>query len=207
MKTIAFLLLAALPSFAEENAPAKQLFNGKNLSGYTFFSSEGEAAAKASWSAKDGVLACSGVPTGYILTEKPYENYTLTFEWRWSGGEGGNSGLLIHCGEHPEGKAWPKCIEPQLESGNAGDFWGIGETLQASGENKGARWIRSADPKEKPIGEWNTMSVTCKGDTISVSVNGTLVNEAKNASTTQGRIGFQSEGSPIEFRNIVLKQH
>ena len=213
MKIIAILLLACLPVLAEEGvvkpalvAPRFHLFNGKDLKGWTFFSAEGEAAAKASWSAKDGMLACTGKPTGYILTETAFHEYTLTFEWRWSGGEAGNSGLLIHCGEHPEGKAWPKCIEPQLGSGNAGDFWGIGETLQGSGENKGARWIRTADPKEKPIGEWNTMTVVCVGDTISVTINGVLVNEGKNASVTAGAIGFQSEGSPIEFRNIVLYQ-
>jgi repressor of nif and glnA expression len=50
------------------------------------------------------------------------------------------------------------------------------------------------------------MTVVCVGDTISVTVNGVLVNEGKNASVTAGAIGFQSEGSPIEFRNIVLYQ-
>lgn len=202
MKILALLLFTATAAFSE----TIPLFNGKDLTGWTFYSAEGAEAAKASWSVKDGVLACTGKPTGFIRTVSSYENYTLTFEWRWSGGEGGNSGLLIHCGDQPEGKAWPKCIEPQLESGNAGDFWGIGEKLEANGENKGARWIRTADPKEKPPGDWNTMTVTCKADTISVHVNGVLVNEGKNASTTQGGIGFQSEGTPIEFRNIVLEK-
>ena len=211
MKSLAILLLAALPVLAEETpvrspsvAPEYSLFNGKDLSGWTFYSAEGAEGAKSSWSAKDGVLACTGKPTGFIRTDNSYDNYTLTFEWRWSGENGGNSGLLLHAGEVAEGKAWPVCIESQLESGNAGDFWAIGSKIGATGKNTGARWQRTADPKEKPIGEWNTMTVTCVGDTVTVHVNGTLVNEGKNASVTKGAIGFQSEGSPIQFRNIVL---
>lgn len=49
------------------------------------------------------------------------------------------------------------------------------------------------------------MTVTTLGDKATVHVNGTLVNEGQNASVTKGAIGFQSEGTPIEFRNIVLK--
>jgi hypothetical protein len=37
-----------------------------------------------------------------------------------------------------------------------------------------------------------------------VSVNGDLVNEATNCSATRGAIALQSEGAPIEFRDIVL---
>ncbi len=29
-----------------------------------------------------------------------------------------------------------------------------------------------ADSSEKPVGEWNTMEVICKGNTIEVIVNG-----------------------------------
>lgn len=209
MKTIAILFVACLPVLAEEPTvkspslpPETRLFNGKDLSGWTFSTPE----AKAAWSAKDGVLSCTGEPTGFIRTEASHQNYTLTFDWRWSGEKVGNSGLLIHAGEIPEGKAWPVSIEAQLESGNAGDFWSIGSKIEATGKNTGIRWHRIADPKEKALGEWNTMTVVCVGDTISVTVNGVLVNAGKNASVAAGAIGFQSEGTPIEFRNIVLYQ-
>jgi hypothetical protein len=207
MKSIAILIAACLPVFADESnvkspslAPEFHLFNGKDLSGWQFSTPE----AKAAWSAKDGVISCTGEPTGFIRTEASHKNYTLTFDWRWSGKKVGNSGLLIHAGEIPEGKAWPVSIEAQLESGNAGDFWSIGSKIEATGKNTGIRWQRIADPKEKPLDEWNNMIVVCVGDTISVTINGVLVNEGKNASLTAGAIGFQSEGTSIEFRNIVL---
>ena len=202
MRTFVILLLAVLPVLSKEI----QLFNGKDLTGWTFTSAEGADKAEASWSAKDGVLATAGKPIGFIRSEGSYENYTITLEWRWlPGTENGNSGLLLHAGES-NGKTWPASIESQLYQNNAGDIWMIDEKMEATGKNEGDRWHRVADPKEKPIGEWNTMTVVCKADTISIHVNGTLVNEGKNLSTTSGNICLQAEGAPIEFRNIVLKK-
>jgi hypothetical protein len=39
---------------------------------------------------------------------------------------------------------------------------------------------------------------------IVVVVNGKIVNWVTDAEQTPGKIGFQSEGGPIEFRNAIL---
>ena len=201
MKTFAILLFATLPCFAQESLTAKA-----DLSNWAFESNEGPEAAQKSWKLEDGVLSTTGKPTGFIRTMESFENYTLTLEWRWlPGTENGNSGLLVHAGETGEGKTWPPCFEPQLQQNSAGDIWMIGGKLEATGKNEGDRWHRTADPKEKPVGEWNTMTVVCKDDTLTIHVNGTLVNEAKKLSRTSGSIALQSEGAPIQFRNIILK--
>ncbi len=204
MKKLPLLfLLTALHALAE---PIDLLANN-DLSDWKFSSKDGEDAASRSWSLADGVLSTTGKPIGYISTKDSYGNYTLTLEWRWlPGTENGNSGLLLHAGEKSEGKDWPPCFESQLFQNNAGDIWMIAEKCEATGKNEGGRWFRTADPKEKPVGEWNTMTVVCKADTLTIHVNGTLVNEGKNLSTTSGNIGLQAEGTPIEFRKIVLKK-
>ncbi|NLF58841.1 MAG: DUF1080 domain-containing protein, partial [Candidatus Hydrogenedens sp.] len=58
---------------------------------------------------------------------------------------------------------------------------------------------------EKPLGEWNQYKVVCKGDTIELYINGTLQNRATGCTVTSGIIGLQSEGTPIEFRNIHIE--
>ena len=58
---------------------------------------------------------------------------------------------------------------------------------------------------EKPAGEWNEYDILCKGDTIVCHVNGILQNEGTAATITSGWICLQSEGSPIEFRNIYVE--
>lgn len=57
---------------------------------------------------------------------------------------------------------------------------------------------------EKPVGEWNTAEIVCSDSTITVHVNGQLQNRLTGLSNRQGFIGLQSEGGPVQFRNIIL---
>ncbi|MGH7128848.1 MAG: 3-keto-disaccharide hydrolase, partial [Planctomycetaceae bacterium] len=103
---------------------------------------------------------------------------------------------------------WPVSIEVQLASENAGDFWVIGTELDVENEEarkKDRRHLNLTDDSEKPIGQWNQMVITCKGDEVLVKVNGEMVNHATNCSVTSGAISLQSEGAPIEFRKVELK--
>ncbi|MHC4233413.1 MAG: 3-keto-disaccharide hydrolase, partial [Planctomycetota bacterium] len=53
-------------------------------------------------------------------------------------------------------------------------------------------------------GEWNSYDILCKDNTIQLTVNGILQNTATESTLVAGAICLQSEGSPIEFRNIKL---
>ena len=64
---------------------------------------------------------------------------------------------------------------------------------------------KKLDSTENQPGQWNEYDITCKGDTITVLVNGQLQNDAVKATDTEGWICLQSEGSPIQFRNIYLE--
>jgi 3-keto-disaccharide hydrolase len=209
----AAMTLAAASYAADESAagsatkePAKiKLFNGKDLTGLKLFIPEKEGVDPASvWSVRDGVIHCTGTPAGYIRTTKQYENYTLSFEWRWAG-EPGNSGCLLHIQD--KDNVWPDSIESQLGNHNAGDFWVIGEgtDFKEHTDKSTRRVVKKHKHNEKPAGEWNKKVVVCDGNTIKVTVNGLLQNVATGTTLTKGRIGWQSEGAPIEFRNIILK--
>ena len=50
--------------------------------------------------------------TGYIVTEKQYENFIIAFDWKIS--DGGNSGLLYHVVERPEYKV-PYVTGPEFQ--------------------------------------------------------------------------------------------
>ena len=200
-------LAASLSLFASAQAAEPiRLFNGKNLDGWVADFGDSDAKIDGTWSVKKGVLCCSGKPTGYIKTEKEYENYTLTLQWRWTD-KGGNSGLLIHATEPGVLGVWPKSIEVQLLSGSAGDFWVIGTDIDVEDEAarvKDRRHLNLTDDSEKAPKEWNQMKVTCKGSEVTVWVNGDLVNHGTNATVSKGAIALQSEGTPIEFREVLL---
>jgi len=57
---------------------------------------------------------------------------------------------------------------------------------------------------EKAPGQWNSMEILCNEELLVVVVNGKIVNWATGTEVVAGRIGLQSEGGPIEFRNAVL---
>jgi hypothetical protein len=184
------------------------LFNGKDLSGWNFHLADPDAKMEDVWSVEDGLLTCTGKPAGYLITQRDdFHNYRLTLDWRWHAGKGGNNGVLVHCSTPGALGVWCKSIEVQLAHGNAGDFWVIGTELDVPNEaerKKGRRHLNLTDDSEKPLGQWNTMEIVCRGDEITVKVNGESVNHATNVSQTKGAIALQSEGTPIQYRNIRL---
>lgn len=155
---------------------------------------------------KNGEIRVSGKPNGYFATKDSYKNYILKFEWMYERPEGlasddrfnGNSGLLLNI----QGPAhvWPKSIEFQLMNKEVGKIYPIG------GSKLDGKWDRSAYQKAiKPVGEWNEEVVTSENGVMTCSLNGVEVTRGKNPSPDQGAIGWQSEGAPIRFRNLMIK--
>jgi hypothetical protein len=178
------------------------LWNGDDFSGLQFYLEDSTVAPETVWMIREDVIHCTGVPSGYIYTQREYADYRLHLEWRWAE-EPGNSGVLLHT-QQPD-QIWPKCIEAQLKSGNAGDFYLIGGTSINEQQNKDERRVaKKQASSEKPAGEWNSYDITCNGDSIILTVNGVLQNTASGASVVSGKICLQSEGKPIQFRNFYL---
>lgn len=179
------------------------LWNGKDFSGWKFVLQDPSVDPTTVWSVKDGDVHCLGVPKGYMRTEKAFKNYKLHAEWRWPG-EPGNSGVLLHCQE-PD-SVWPACIEAQLHAGSAGDFILMGGSSANEQVDKTKRRLEKKEASsEKTPGEWNAYDIICNGDRIELYVNGVPQNVATGTSLTGGTISFQSEGKPVEFRNIYLE--
>ena len=202
--------LVILISCAEDNKV--MLFNGQDLDNWDTFLFDTVAAADEVFRAEDGIIKVSGIPNGYIVTKDSYENYKLHVEWRWAA-EPENSGVLVHVQESNLVE-WPQCIESQLKHPNAGDIvligHGSGVTVRDTAylinpdERRYKVIPKFEESSENTPGEWNMYDITCNGDNIKIKVNGTLQNDAVSASFKSGQIALQSEGGPIEFRNVYL---
>jgi hypothetical protein len=179
----------------------KALFNGKNLQGWTAFLPDG-AKMEDVWSVSDGVLQCKGNPVGYLHTLDDHTNYVLKLEWRFPKTAGNSGVLLRQIGEH---KVWPRSIEAQLESGNAGDFWNIGEfPMKAAPDRTKGRNTKRTHGTERPLGEWNEYEIIVDHGTVTLKVNNEVVNQATDCQIVPGKICLQSEGTAIDFRNIRI---
>lgn len=188
----------------EESKPIR-LFNGEDLDGWHRYVDDPNVDPKTVWEVREGAIWCKGSPNGFIRTKKQFGDFKLVLEWRWPE-EPGNSGVLVRM--TGEEKIWPLCMEAQLKHERAGDVVGMGcdfnENTRPAGE-----FFRVAERKnpsnEKKPGEWNKYEIVCKGDTLTLKVNGTLQNTATGMQVPEkGYIGLQSEGAPIMFRNIKL---
>jgi hypothetical protein len=177
---------------------AKLLFNGKNLEGWTVH----PPTLKDTWSAKDGVMVNSGKPAGYIRTTDEYANYVLRLQFRHLAK--GNSGVLLRM--VGKDKVWPRSIEAQGQYGHVGDIWNIGKfPMQTDPKRtKGRRTVKIKDSNEKPIGQWNQYEITFDGGDLEIKVNDLIQNTASECWETPGKIGIQSEGARMEYRNLVL---
>jgi len=183
------------------------LFKGRVLSGWTkVITAEPEACPDTTWSVADGVIRCTGKPFGYLMTQQSYADYLLRVEYRWHGtSDQMNSGIFIHK-TGPDTFFLPKAIETQLKKDNAGDFVLLSQaTLNGLVNPKNLRVEKKAPSSEKPAGEWNRVEITVRGNTLASRVNGVLQNSGTGIYTDAGQICLQSEGGPIEFRNITIE--
>ena len=209
---------------AEATSPKAvvHLFNGKDLAGWKpdVPARDADPNGPPSFIVRDGKLVSLGTPEGHLVSDGRYRDYRLELEYRFPG-KAGNCGVLIHASK-PRAlyKMFPQSIEVQMMSGNAGDFWVIREDIKvkdmetrrprAAGEKWGStegdarRILNLTDNSEKPLGQWNSLIVEVRGRSITVWVNGDLVNDGFDATVDQGRIALQAEGAEVEFRKVDI---
>src|SRR5262245_50896710 len=230
--TLGLVSLTNSPAADDKSESFTPLFNGRDFTGWKIFlRNNADNIETKTFTVENGEIHCTGQPNGYLLTDKEYGDYVFRVQWRFQG-RPGNSGVFVHV-SGPD-TIWPRGVEAQLMSGRAGDIWRvapngeepfklkiagerdpgsarhharIGDKFVKTGEQKKGRDVYKIEGKqvEKPIGEWNQYEITCKGDTITLVVNGQKVNEGTEAEASKGKILLQSEGAPIVFRNVEIK--
>ena len=164
-----------------------------------------ETAPAGIWSVRNGVIFCEGKPNGFLRSKKSYRNFVLRAEWRfepegWTQGpaEWPNAGFFIFA--HEIQKGWPRSLEVQGHYGEAGSLFGV-----RGGKIEGAK--RGPFVKNRPpLGSWDRYEVTAKDGNVKVVLNGEMVNEGHNADPPEGSICLQSEGWPVQYRNVRVKE-
>jgi Domain of Unknown Function (DUF1080) len=191
-----------------------ELFNGKDLKGWTYVTADPQVNLDQVWNIHDGLLTCQGTPVGAIYRGPTVTDFLLFVEYRWPpGSKPGNSGIFSRISG--EMKPIPPAIEAQLMHGNAGDVLGLqGKRIDPSqprffeikshplaGDVAGVRKITD---HENPAGEWNRVEILAQRGRYTVWMNRQLVNQVDGVEITGGPIGLQSEEGVVQFRRVVL---
>lgn len=205
----------------------KQIYNEKDLSGWVH-----GAGDLAHWQPRGEVLHYTGKSKSKeknLWTEKEYGDATLYVDWRWAGPASRKTkrpALDPKTGEAKKDENGnPIIVEvDELDSGiylrgnnrSQVNLWnwpcGSGEVYGYRTNKNFPQEIRAAlTPRVKadnPIGEWNRMIITLKGDRLTVVLNGkTVIENAQLPGVPdKGRIALQHHGSALEFANIYIKE-
>jgi hypothetical protein len=210
-------LVAGALSTGEPALPWRDLFNGKDLTGWVNVNT-----AEDTWKVKDGELVCSGHPIGVMRSDRQYENFILHIEWKHMEA-GGNSGVFVWSAARPSERTrlpdgvevqmleldWPKLhirdgIMPPLAYVH-GELFGVGG-LKTTPDNPRGERSMSIENRCKPRGEWNYYDVVAVDGVIKLSVNGKFVNGIRGATQKKGYLCLESEGAEIRFRNIRIME-
>ena len=161
-----------------------------------FFVAVGDAQ---SWKANQNIFESTGKPNGYICTRKSFSNYVLTLEFRYPA-QAGNTGVLNYItGEH---KIWPACVEVQGHYQNVAQIFAMGGIKGPRSEGDSV----AREKSRKPHTDWNKLEITSKAGVISAKLNGVVISQSGPYPIRKGPIGLQSEGAPVHFRNIRIKE-
>ena len=219
----ALLALVAAGFAAEVATPDAEgfvpLFNGRDLTGWTNLN-----CAPETWSVRDGKIYCTGLPVGGLRTVRQYENFIVELEWRHLR-RSGNSGFFVWGTPiNAPGVPFLRGIEVQiLDQGYAEDFekkngkkadWFTthgdvfaihGATMTYVGRTNGKRSFPTED-RSKPSPEWNHYRVVANRGSLRLHVNGKEVSGGDDTNYRKGYLALESEGSPVEFRNLRIKE-
>lgn len=192
------------------------LFDGKSLAGWKHH--EGIT----NWHVKNGILKHTGKSgeTVHLWTEKPYGDFTMVFDWRWSGrGEMKMQPQVLPDGTHGERVEVEELDSGVFVRGNQKSQVNLWNWTVGSGEVWGYRTDKDTPPDiraavtprvkaDRPLGEWNRIMIRMKGDVLNVVLNGkkVIIDAPLPGVPATGPIALQHHGQAIDFANIWIKE-
>lgn len=155
---------------------------------------------------EDGVIKVNkGV--GWLRSVDTFGDYTLTMEFRFLEA-GSNSGIFVRTGptSKDDESGWPdngyqiQCMD--TIEGNHPLATMIPYGAPPFEHESDLAALRKA---YKPAGEWHLYEITCRGEEMTISLNGSLITTCTSIKNLEGHIGIQCEPGLLEFRKIEVE--
>jgi hypothetical protein len=174
---------------------------------------------------KDNQIITTGKPTGYLRTEKQYENFIVEFDWMHVPPKPdavGNSGFFVWADPIPAvGTGYTRGIEVQvlvnleyknkkgeITATSQGDLFSIWGATCVPDRPHPDGWERClpSENRAKGANEWNHYRVEANDGVIKLAVNGKVVSGVSKCNPRKGYLALESEGSECRFRNLKIKE-
>lgn len=185
-------------------------------------------SAEDTWSFKGETIYCTGKPVSVIRSKKQYTNFELVCQWRHMK-SAGNSGIFVwtipSSLEKLKGPGLPQGVEVQVldlgykeayEQGGKrkadwftchGDVFPVGAVKFKPFAPVAPNGKRSFPSKElsKGVKQWNHYYIRAINGEVRLWVNGEEVSGGTDITPRMGFLCLESEGSPVEFRNLKIR--
>ena len=207
----------------EEADGWKLLFDGKTMAGWKDYNG---TTLTQPWGVVDGCIQANGQgsdASGYIVTDKEYENFELSWDWKLS--KGGNSGMLYHVVERPD-FAVPYVTGPEYQLIDEPNFAEPLEDWQKLGVDYAMYLPDTSKMKVNPQGEWNNSKIVFDNGHVEHWLNGVkLIEYTRNSdmwnalvayskyrdwpnfgNAKEGNILLQDHGDEVWFKNVKIKE-
>jgi len=205
----------------EQEAGWELLFDGETMNGWHLYN---DAGAQSVWEVVDGTLHSNpndeSLTAGDLVTDKTYENYELSLEWKVIGN--GNSGIFINVQELPHvPTAWQSGPEYQILGADHMDY-------DVPEKRPGCLYVFLPQQHKVEVkqGDWNKTTIKQKDGKIEFYLNGELTAEEDLTSpewkdkvtashfskypefgkSTSGQIALQYWYFETWFRNIKIRE-
>lgn len=183
----------------------ESLFNGKDLTGWVGVG----ATAEESWSVKDGILACNAFKGSWLRSANEYGDFNFRIDYAATTST--NSGIYIRVPEdgnhHRDDDTKPPAgLEIQILDDNAPEHRVLKDYQYSASiyDFAGAKLHVC-----RPLGEWNSLEINCRGQEITTWHNGYLVahvtaeeNPQLALRSLKGFLGLQNHKTVVRLRNI-----
>ncbi|MCW5557659.1 MAG: DUF1080 domain-containing protein [Verrucomicrobiae bacterium] len=235
MTVLMWLGLTALCGNAAESAPVspRAWVDGTGLGWRAWGEADfvNVNCATNTWSWKDDGIQCTGEPVGVIRSRHSVTNLELVVEWRHLR-SGGNSGVFLWATdrsiqelERGNGRL-PEGLEVQVldhgytaqyerDTGKKADWFTTDGDVFPTGNARMTPFPpvapggqRSFPRKQlsRGVGEWNHYYVRAINGEVRLWVNGEEVSGGTGCQPAFGYLCLESEGAPVEFRNLRIRE-
>lgn len=211
-KTLLPLLicLGAPIAMAEEKSDTDgftPLFNGKTMDGWHNPYKWGKIKVV------DGEIHLTGDKKFFVVTDKKFSDFIFEAQILLPEGKA-NSGFMFRAHEQP-GKVFGYQSEVDGDPNRkwSGGLYDEGRRKwfisPIKGDKKSEAEFRKRAGDSFKRNDWNTYRITCKGDHITIAVNGVVTTDVKDSKDASGVIGIQhhgEKGKTYKFRNLRIKE-
>ena len=220
---VSLVALTVAAVSAQSPGPWKNLFNGKDLSGWTVAAGRGgnnpsgsapAAPPPAPWKVEDGVLVGGqGTGRGSLVSTEQFKDFELELDFMLA--EHGTQCSADLVGPNQENASAEKtCLynsgisfrtgyQVNLGRREAGEFIGVVVHRKAPEAIRGnVLWLDKGDekfPNLRKKQDWNRLRITAKGPHITVTLNGTKICDLKDDPTDPAESRWKEAG-PISLQ-------